>query len=371
MSGSRKAGPMRSIPRTLNQSESAGTAPHAGLRDAGALGSRAERSTMGHVESFLAHARNVKPVPVDASRYDGITTSIYVLGTEDPYLKPDKGAGEWNQKAPTLKMQVVKRVMMLLLGQGARFMGGEDAAKHLRHYFSNEGGKVEIDLEKMVREVGIAKAALDKQLKAAKAFVETLPVGTHQFTSQTGSRNHAIGMVDSKNWFFAVASYSTWGKGTAVVRLAGGVTEYKMDFDYKMYDRYNWDGGKSVVIPPSILKDRLSQSIDEDREIPLGVDGVTLTNMGLHVTDKAMGEFHRMGLAKEFDAVGALHRVEKWTGTAKPREYVVKPNDTLGKIAAAIYGDANQWKRIHTANLTTVPNPDLIKPGLKLKIPWP
>jgi nucleoid-associated protein YgaU len=34
-----------------------------------------------------------------------------------------------------------------------------------------------------------------------------------------------------------------------------------------------------------------------------------------------------------------------------------------------VYGDANLWRRIFEANQDQIKNPDLIKPGQKLKIP--
>lgn len=55
--------------------------------------------------------------------------------------------------------------------------------------------------------------------------------------------------------------------------------------------------------------------------------------------------------------------------SAGNRRYTVKAGDTLSKIAKEHYGDASQWKRIHQANAASIPNPDLIHPGLELVIP--
>jgi nucleoid-associated protein YgaU len=49
--------------------------------------------------------------------------------------------------------------------------------------------------------------------------------------------------------------------------------------------------------------------------------------------------------------------------------YTVAAGDSLSKIAKKLYGDANQWKRIFEANRDQIQNPDLIRPGQKLKIP--
>ena len=55
---------------------------------------------------------------------------------------------------------------------------------------------------------------------------------------------------------------------------------------------------------------------------------------------------------------------------APPDEtYTVVAGDSLSKIAKRVYGDANQWRRIFEANRDQIHNPDLIKPGQRLKIP--
>jgi hypothetical protein len=58
--------------------------------------------------------------------------------------------------------------------------------------------------------------------------------------------------------------------------------ELILDFEYHVYDRYNWDNGKWVKIA------------------------------GVTITDHFMGEFHREGLAQEFDQVGTLRRRFRW-----------------------------------------------------------
>ena len=49
--------------------------------------------------------------------------------------------------------------------------------------------------------------------------------------------------------------------------------------------------------------------------------------------------------------------------------YTVKAGDTLEKIAARLYGDASQWRRIYDANRELLKTPNRIYPGQKLAIP--
>jgi len=49
--------------------------------------------------------------------------------------------------------------------------------------------------------------------------------------------------------------------------------------------------------------------------------------------------------------------------------YVVKPGDSLSKIAKHHYGDANQWHKIYEANKDRIQDPDMIQPGWTLRLP--
>ena len=52
------------------------------------------------------------------------------------------------------------------------------------------------------------------------------------------------------------------------------------------------------------------------------------------------------------------------------RTYTVKSGDSLSAIAQSEMGDAKRWPELYAANKDAVgKNPDLIHPGLELKIP--
>ena len=52
------------------------------------------------------------------------------------------------------------------------------------------------------------------------------------------------------------------------------------------------------------------------------------------------------------------------------RTYTVKSGDSLSAIAESEMGDANRWPELYEANKDAVgKNPDMIHPGLELKIP--
>lgn len=274
--------------------------------------------------------------------------SNYTLGTGDPRLTPDPGAGAWGSKRKTADM-IAFKVAILDALPASYVVVGDDAAKHMSHYLGNSGGSYAIDLQDMLDDVGSARKYHDAELTEAKAFVETLPPGVHQLTSRNVTNGYNY-KSESWNWFFAIGGYSLWGKGTAKVNVTGPLASYHLDFELKFYDRYNWDGGKSVTL------------------------------LGVTITDETMGELHRQGLAKEFDCTGSVKQSVSWQAKkaivvpppAPPstKNHIVKPGDSLSKIAQLYYGNAGQWMKIHAANKALIGlNPSHLKPGQNLVIP--
>ena len=49
--------------------------------------------------------------------------------------------------------------------------------------------------------------------------------------------------------------------------------------------------------------------------------------------------------------------------------HVVKPGDSLSKIAKSAYDNAGEYMRIFEANKDILKDPNLIHPGQRLKIP--
>ncbi len=167
-------------------------------------------------------------------------------------------------------------------------MIGVDAAKNMFQYFRNTGDDPVIDLAGMLKDVPSTRELFQQELDAAKKFVETLPVGTHAITSDAVSHGYHT-KAESTNWYFAVGGYAVWGKGMADVTRVGGAPSCRLDFDLKVFDRYNWDGGKKVTL------------------------------FGVTVTDEFMAEFHRQGFAREFKCVGAVTSKHAWGRTRRRR----------------------------------------------------
>ena len=62
----------------------------------------------------------------------------YKIGTSDPKIAPDVGAGVWNSTKATYEM-IAKKVAILNILPHAYVIIGDDATKHMFHYLHNTG----------------------------------------------------------------------------------------------------------------------------------------------------------------------------------------------------------------------------------------
>jgi peptidoglycan hydrolase-like protein with peptidoglycan-binding domain len=224
------------------------------------------------------------------------TSTKFKIGTDDPPIKPDKGAGVWDSESTSLKSRFIKHMIVEdFRFQAAAWVAiGDDATKHLLHYFGNSGDPYTIDLEGMLADVARARKVFHAEIRDMADYVELLPPGTWQITSQHVTQNTDTYNYkgESKNWFFAIGGYSVWGKGRATVDAAGN---FALDYEYHFFDRYNWDGGKKVEIA------------------------------GITITDEWMGQFHREGVAQEFNCIGTVKRSLRWSRAAPLDANAVPP----------------------------------------------
>jgi peptidoglycan hydrolase-like protein with peptidoglycan-binding domain len=204
----------------------------------------------------------------------------YRMGSADPPVTPDVGAGRWRSK-PVMAAMAGLKVAILMRLQEATLLVGRDAAKHMQHYLGNSGRDYTIDLEGMLKDVPSARTRLGEEIQQAQSFTETLAPGRYEFTSAQAEDGYNY-EEENRNWYFALGGYQRWGKGVATVSERSGRREYALDYEYKVFDRYNWDGDKSVTL------------------------------FHITVTDEFMGEFHRQGLAQEFNCFGSLKRRVEW-----------------------------------------------------------
>ena len=184
----------------------------------------------------------------------------------------DPGAGPHSSKLWTWEKWRSRELLKAQL-LGAGWIYGHDAARHLSHYFGNSGEELQIDAKRFFYECPEARSLYLKWLNAAFERVNQLPEGQHEF-SLTGNVSGACEKEDSINWYYATGGFNVYFRGLAYVDGRVSPTWRTLTFVSEYYDRYNWDVGDSFVINNT-----------ETRE-------------------SNMGEFHLMGLAREYDLSG-------------------------------------------------------------------
>jgi len=236
--------------------------------------------TLAKLDALLAK-KALPPPPTPPPVLPSPISLDYMLGTQDPPIRADPGAGTWSSRPKEASYVALKAAIIDVLPASVALVG-DDAVAHMWHFLIGSGRTYTIDLAGMVNEVPSAKERYEDEACQAQSFVESLPPGTHQITSRSVEASYNL-RTENQNWYFAIGGYKFWGTGQArVMQNAPGARSYALDFTYRFYDRYNWDGGKSVTL------------------------------FGIRITDQFMGEFHRQGLAREFDCVGSVRRQFSW-----------------------------------------------------------
>jgi hypothetical protein len=219
----------------------------------------------------------------------------YVLGSAAPHINPDPGSGQWCSTPQTAKFLVYKRaVEMAMDTHGVDITIGVDAVKHMRHYMNNTGSDYLLELPELMKKSVQFKQKYEDDLALAKIFVSKLSDGEYALTSSKLGHGYFYRSQDI-NLFYAIGGYSFWGQGKVHISTHAGVTSYLLDFEFYFYDRYNWDGGKSVTIA------------------------------NIRITDEFMQKFHQQCYAKEFDVRGVFKKKISWSKNVSVDKVSTKP----------------------------------------------
>lgn len=182
--------------------------------------------------------------------------SIYKLGTTDPIVQFDKGAGPWNSITP-LPSQVDKsnRFILLihvkLIDNWLKRYFAPDAVKNLEHFLDNSGTTLEFSEDGFMNST-YCKRLYDNEVRDAKAFCETLSPGRYEIVSASATLGDAekkgnlswFGRMrpGNQNIFYSLGGFRFWGKATVEIsRLGKADIIYYMNFTFSLIDRYNWN----------------------------------------------------------------------------------------------------------------------------------
>jgi hypothetical protein len=192
-------------------------------------------------------------------------------------LPPGPGAGEWNSEPARLdNVALARSAKTYLATSDARNRYGVEAAGTFLQYFENNGEDYPVDLSKLLADVPRVKALYDELLAQLKSEAVTQSEGKRLFTLKD-AKVSTVDRAESENWYLAVAGFSYWISGDVDIDAEGQISgRVTLGF----WDRYDWDPGVVIPIPTPFGQ----INVDQDR----------------------VGEFHRQGLAKEYDTIGSL-----------------------------------------------------------------
>ncbi|MER5355897.1 hypothetical protein ABT093_36955 [Kitasatospora sp. NPDC002551] len=209
-------------------------------------------------------------------------------GVLDPtyvWSPPNDGAGPFNVREPGTG-EYSFRAFASLLVTGGHFKGDTDAARHLQHFLDATGEPLTVDVDRMLRDDPQFRSHVDALLAendatwretALAAYREAggAPVAVPVETPQIDSNNYTFPMGRQSNWFTAVGSQTCVVSGVVTVKPGpDGKPAVAMQYQVNVWDRYNWDKGKSTDIA------------------------------GINVSDTDMQGLHQTGLAQEYDLSG-------------------------------------------------------------------
>jgi len=216
---------------------------------------------------------------------------------------------------------------------GADLYGWNNAAAHMNHYLDNTGTDYENNVEDMMHDIPQFRTAAQTLVNsAAKAAYEEVkakgPDNSQTFQTEWAGYGYFApdGFACSKDWYYADGAFSYSASGEVSIGKGG---EASLQYVIYVFDRYNWDAGKSTQISFPIIGTKT-------------------------FTDDEIGRLNKVGLARVYVVRGksAVNTVEKYEGEGVPLPGIggmkVKrgrgdgcpgQSESLGSKAKAIWDD--------------------------------
>ncbi|MDP8943493.1 MAG: hypothetical protein M3N16_05170, partial [Actinomycetota bacterium] len=209
---------------------------------------------------------------------------------------PVEGSGPYDSESAGLDDWLTYWKLRAVKG-GGEIVGQTDAARHLDHFLDNSGEPLEVEPDRLLRDMPAFEGKVRELLgrteaqagEQARAHYGGEPISI-PFATDWQDYGYKQTEPLTENWFHALGGFSYSASG--VVRVSppatpGGEPVVRVDYQLHIFDRYNWDAGKHVELP--------------------GFD---------KIYDKDIQPLHRAGIAREYD----IH------GTTEPESFDVDPD---------------------------------------------
>ncbi|KAI9766150.1 MAG: hypothetical protein M1840_006717 [Geoglossum simile] len=211
------------------------------------------------------------------ARQDGIPPA-----PADPPLQPGDGSGPWKSEDPSWGDYLLE-IKYRGIASGADIKGLHNAADNMRYYLDGSGKDLNTPPESIMKDLANFKAAVhataQNSAKSTYTKAAASPGAPETFSTPWDVYGYADGNFND-DWFYAMGafSYSVSGK----VTVSGGKSS--LEYVVHIFDRYNWDSGKSTNLGP------------------------------INIKDDELARLHKVGLAREFVIRGssAVQKVDDY-----------------------------------------------------------
>ncbi|MFE0730386.1 hypothetical protein ACFW2X_19455 [Streptomyces antibioticus] len=213
----------------------------------------------------------------DELREAGIMSPLY------KWHSPDPGSGVFDSEEPTAEdLWFLARAQGI--AAGGDFTGEVGASRNLEHYLSATGEPLDLDVDRILQD--------DSGLRHNVTSLHITPneetwrrQGLDAFERAGGDKTVVVPVesvaagrtLQSDEWFHAIGSHQQNVSGMVTVSPGeNGKPKVSLDYQVNIWDRYNWDAGKSTEFPGGVV-----------------------------IPDSEMGRLHTVGFAQEFDMRGS------------------------------------------------------------------
>ncbi|MGA5872287.1 hypothetical protein [Streptomyces cinereoruber] len=237
-----------------------------------------------------------KDIPAWWQSLDPVTRGILLkekgdelraAGIMDPryqWHSPDPGSGQFNAEEPTPEdLWFHARALMIATAGDA---AGENAAsRNMLHYLHASGEPLNLDVDRILHDDPHFRAEIEAnhiadnqeawRKQALDAFAKA---GGNETVVIPVESDHEGTDFSNDEWYHAVGAHEQNISGMVTVSPgADGKPQVSLDYQVNVWDRYNWDKGKSTPF----------------------ADGL------INISDDEMGRLHKVGFAQEFDIRGS------------------------------------------------------------------
>ncbi|MFI9117463.1 hypothetical protein [Streptomyces venezuelae] len=207
-----------------------------------------------------------------------------IMDPQYPWHSPDPGSGQYGVEEPTPE-DLRFHAQALAIATAGDAIGETGASRNMLHYLRGTGETLNLDVDRILaddprfrseiendhvahNQDSWRRQALDEFHKAGG--VETVVVPVESRSKHT--------TLESDEWFHAVGSnaHNVSGFVTVTPAAHGGAPKVSLDYQVNVWDRYNWDHGKSTPFLGGLI----------------------------NISDDDMGRLHKVGFGQEFDMQG-------------------------------------------------------------------